>query len=581
MRRSFRDGKIIVAAKQFEKVVYDVTSNDLHVCFDGKGGITNYTVSNQSVSYVNQNYLNLFTDKKSVGVFCDKIVELVGRTQKIILKKGDVRITVFQFVPINGNAVFYECKANKEGDYDFVFDLGKATNGFSFAASVENRYVPENASIYMHTDKSARFVLSYDSDAAYCRELLSRFSEFKKQVVDEYRSLVIPASAKTEKDKALYVSSIFSALQNYKEIGDYKGFSPACVYADPVRTYFDAYWTALAMIKSRPDLVRNQILTLSHGIKENGDCPAGVTFQFRSRLHNYYDSASFFVLSVYEYINHTGNLSILDETVNGKSVYQLCLLVMDRLSEYEDKTGLVVKSGKYNKRDWADEINRTGYVTYVELLYARALDCLSRIAGTRDKARARRYHDMFVRTKSAINTHLWDDEKGYYINYKDGDFVEDNLSVDTILAVLFEISDKGKTERLLDNVSRLLETRNNKIQQAGDFGVISVFPFYRGIDRCYNKSSQEYEYLNGAVWPYWSAFVAYAYLMHGRDFSYALTSSFDWCVKYGFYTQIRYYSPCGINEVVPLDTNNSVFAWVYDWQDGDFFRENESVWGTK
>ena len=131
-------------------------------------------------------------------------------------------------------------------------------------------------------------------------------------------------------------------------------------------------------------------------------------------------------------------------------------------------------------------------MTYVELMYARALWCLSRIAEKRDKVRARRYHEMFLRTKNAINELLWDDEKGYYINYRKGDLIEDNLSADTIFAVLFGISDREKTGRLLDSISALLETRNNKLQPAGDFGVMSVYPFYRGIDRCYNKSGQEY-----------------------------------------------------------------------------------------
>ena len=137
-----------------------------------------------------------------------------------------------------------------------------------------------------------------------------------------------------------------------------------------------------------------------------------------------------------------------------------------------------------------------------------------------------------------------------------------------------------KTERLLDNVSAMLESRNNKIQRAGDFGVMSVFPFYRGQDRYYNKSSQEFEHHNGAVWPYLSALVAYAQKTCGRDCSYALTSSFDWSVKHGYYTPIEYYSPIRPDGSL-LHAESSLFAWVYDWENGDFFKENESVWKEK
>ena len=108
---------------------------------------------------------------------------------------------------------------------------------------------------------------------------------------------------------------------------------------------------------------------------------------------------------------------------------------------------------------------------------------------------------------------------------------------------------------------------------------MSVFPFYRGIDRYHNKSSQDYEYHNGAVWPYLSALIAYAQLMNGRDYSYALTSSFDWNIAKGNYTPIEYYSPIHPDGSL-LQAWSSDAAWVYDWQEIDFFEENKAVWGN-
>ena len=391
----------------------------------------------------------------------------------------------------------------------------------------------------------------------------------------------IPATAKTERDKALYVSSIFCALENYQEVGEYRGFSAGCNYINPLRTYFrDAYWTVLCMYKDHAGLVRNEILTLAQGIDVNGDCPSAVTFELFPHWQNHYDSPSFFVLMVYDYINRTGDFSILDETVGGKTLYDWCALVVDKLAAYEDDTHLIVKEGPYNKRDWADEVNRIGYVSYLELLYARALFCVSKIAGTRNGKLAAKYHGMYLQTKDAIDKILWDEEKGYYINYKNGDFVEDNLSVDTVVAVLFGISDEEKTKRLLDNVAAVLESKNNKVQRAGDFGVMSVFPFYKGEDRYHNKSSQDYEYHNGAVWPYLAALVAYAEAKNGRDHVYALTSSFDWNIAKGNYTPIEYYSPIRPDGSL-LQAWSSDAAWVYDWLDDDFFKENRTVWKTK
>ena len=581
METSFHDGKIVVRGKFWEEAVYDVCANDLRVCFDGNGGITNYSVCNHPGSYLRKSYLNVFVNGVKLDAFTDKTVEMIGRTQRIVLDAIGGKIEVFQFIPKRGNALCYEITAEKHAKYDFAFVFGNASKTFAYAADAENEHVPENHSVYLHTDKSVRFVCAFGSDEENCKDILSRFPALKKEVLDEIKSVKIPATAKTERDKALYVSSIFCAIENYQEIGEYRGFSAGCNYISPLRTYFrDAYWTVLCMYKDHADLVRNEILTLAHGIQENGDCPSAVTFELNQHWPNHYDSPSFFVLMVYDYINRTGDFSILDETVNGKTVYDYCRLVIDKLSAYEDETHLIVKEGPYNKRDWADEVNRIGYVSYLELLYARALWCVSRIAGKRDAKRAAKYSEMYRATKAAIDRILWDDEKGYYINYKNGDFVEDNLSVDTIVAVLFGISDEEKTGRLLDNVSKMLETRNNRIQRAGDFGVMSVFPFYKGEDRYHNKSSQDYEYHNGAVWPYLSALVAYAEAKNGRDYEYALTSSFDWNIPRGNYTPIEYYSPIRPDGSL-LQAWSSDAAWVYDWQDVDFFAENEAVWGAR
>ena len=74
--------------------------------------------------------------------------------------------------------------------------------------------------------------------------------------------------------------------------------------------------------------------------------------------------------------------------------------------------------------------------------------------------------------------------------------------------------------------------------------------------------------------------VAYAQATHGRDFTYALTSSFDWNIKRGNYTPIEYYSPIRPDGSL-LQAWSSDAAFVYDWQNVDFFSENEEVWKTK
>ena len=59
MQTSFQNGAIVARGKFHEDAVWDVFANDLRVSFDGKGGITNYSVCNHPGSYVRRSFLNV------------------------------------------------------------------------------------------------------------------------------------------------------------------------------------------------------------------------------------------------------------------------------------------------------------------------------------------------------------------------------------------------------------------------------------------------------------------------------------------------------------------------------------------
>ena len=96
---------------------------------------------------------------------------------------------------------------------------------------------------------------------------------------------------------------------------------------------------------------------------------------------------------------------------------------------------------------------------------------------------------------------------------------------------------------MLQNMERLLETRNNREQKAGDFGAMCVYPFYGRADGAYRKSSQPFYYHNGASWPYLSAMYAYAKRKYGMEYRYALESWFEYNVNRGNYTPVEFFSP--------------------------------------
>ena len=96
---------------------------------------------------------------------------------------------------------------------------------------------------------------------------------------------------------------------------------------------------------------------------------------------------------------------------------------------------------------------------------------------------------------------------------------------------------------MLKNMELLLESKNNSAVKCNDFGVMSVYPFYMGAKAACNKSTQPYNYHNGANWPYLSAMYAYAKRKYGMEYKHALESWFEYNIDKGNYTPIEYFSP--------------------------------------
>ncbi|MDE7216054.1 MAG: hypothetical protein K2O08_04530, partial [Clostridia bacterium] len=385
--------------------------------------------------------------------------------------------------------------------------------------------------------------------------------------------LKCPAPVEGDFLNAYYKSLLNASLSNYKELGKFKGFLAGIVYQFPARTYYrDAYWTVLSVLPVRPDLVRNEIITLANGISKKGECPSAVKFNFKNYWGDHYDSPSFFVLMLYDYLVHTKDFSILEEKVKAGRVINSANLVLQRLMKETDQTGLLVKGGEYNRRDWCDNVFRSTYVTYDEALYARALFAMSEIYKVcyNDESKSKEYADKYTTVVKAINDILWDEEKGWFVNYKSENFVEDNLSIDTVVIALYGLTDESRARRMLENMQSLLESKNNKEQCAGDFGTLSVYPFYKNTKDIVQKSSLPYYYHNGGDWPYLSCVYAYAKLMYGMDYKYPLTRWFEYNVEKGNYTPIEFFSPLHPDGSM-LQAWSSTGAFVLSYPNGDFF----------
>ncbi|MBO5776338.1 MAG: hypothetical protein J6R35_03095, partial [Clostridia bacterium] len=187
-----------------------------------------------------------------------------------------------------------------------------------------------------------------------------------------------------------------------------------------------------------------------------------------------------------------------------------------------------------------------------------------------DNKKSSDYNTRWLKVKQAINDILWEPKLGYYVNYKDENFTEDNLSIDTVIAALFGVASDEQARSMLAKMEALLESKNNTEQKGGDFGVLSVYPFYKDNKSVVLKSSWPFYYHNGGDWPYWSCAYAYAKLKYGMDYYYPLTRWFEYNLEKGNYTPVEFYAPMH-KEGSLLQAWSNVGAFVLSYPDGKFF----------
>ncbi len=552
----YENGAIVVETDLYSRVPYNVSNDKLSATFNGLPFITGYALAGEE-NFRSECYPTFRHNGKPLQDCAVRRVRMLGRRQSVEIQFEGGKIYYELFLDKSVNGVFASYAYEGEGELSLAINASTAFRGLTtadgkiyendnilFACSVPCAYIPENTVLYFDVKNEAQAFFSFGekADGGAC---IARFGEYRKACLNEISKIQIPKRRLSEEQLAMFYSAYFCALENYKEKGEYKGFMAGHNYLLPMRTYYrDSYFTTLPMYNGYAPLVRNQIITLMHGVSEDGTCPSAVEYGYEGWWGNHYDSPSFLVIMLYDYVKNTGDVSILYKTYGGtQTSLDKAIAVIRKLSQYADETHLLYKEGRFNRRDWADEINREGYVTYDNVLYARALYSLARIFELiTDTKRCEKYFAEYYQVRDAINKELWDEELGYYINYKSVHYTEKNLSIDTVYAAIFRIADDGKATRMLKNMERILETRNNHEQKAGDYGVMCVYPFYADIYGIYNKSSQPYFYHNGGNWPYQSAMYAYAKKKFGMEYEYALCSWFDYNVAKGNYTPIEFYS---------------------------------------
>jgi len=568
MHHTFQDGAIISEGRFFEKTQFHVSNESVSACFDSTGAVT-YLAESDANQLIDACQCHYYIGNEHIDVLSQRTVRMLGRRQTASIYTSKVTIYSELFLDKALSGVFLRFwteSRQKDVSIEVAYCMAslKKVKMLSDTPLIRE---PENSAYYFFIpagpDGITLFLTGIDFDETSFH-VTERFLSSRKALAQELCGIQIPEGL-DELDKAMFLSCYYCALENYKEKGEFKAFMAGHHYLLPMRSYYrDSYYTVLPMYRDHTDKIRNQIITLAMGIEPDGTCPSAVRSDYTAWWGNHYDSPSFLAIMLHDYIKHTQDLTFLQAPINNVTILEKAEAALNKLSAFADNTGLLYKDGVFNKRDWADEVNRYGYVTYDELLYARAWFCLaslSRMAGKPKQADA--YLAKYEQVKHAINLYLWDDALGYYINFKNTDYTEANLSIDTVFAAIWGIADESRAISMLKNMERILECRNNTSVSLEDFGVMSVYPLYKGAHSAYRKSADPFNYHNGANWPYLSAMYAYAKRKYGMEYRYALGSWFPYNIERCNYTPVEYFSPvCADGSF--LQAWNATVAFVLD-----------------
>ena len=337
----------------------------------------------------------------------------------------------------------------------------------------------------------------------------------------------------------MFEESLEVALESIQTAADGRRFlSAGPKYSVPARTYYrDSYWTTGLLLMVDPSVVREQILRLAEGIERNGSVPSALTVDaggLKIPLWvDHHDSGPLFIMTVYDYVRWTGDTSVMNEFVGGRSIFSAMEDILTHLSALDRDGNLLPEKPANSLQDWLDTIPRGGEVLYNQLLYYRALRNLSELSNLRGyEAHATVFHRHSLLVRYRINERFWDDRRGYYLERCENGVCTDRLTNESSLAALFEVIAPSDRERFFTSLKRL-ET---------EWGVVNAWPAYDG----FRLSS----YQNVTDWPVLDGMNAGARLKYGRsDWRHPLTAwwiSFDRVRKDGEKLP-EYFSPSDLS----------------------------------
>ncbi|WP_198666206.1 GH116 family glycosyl hydrolase [Tropicimonas sp. IMCC34043] len=412
------------------------------------------------------------------------------------------------------------------------------------------------------TDEGLR-VAAGDSEAE-AGAALEMSADAIRQEAAEYAARCDAAPGADPLMRTMVAQSLHAGLSSIRRdsAGAFAGLAAGQSYSAPARTYYrDGYWTLQILLDREPEIVAAQIELLARGLQPDGEAPSGVILTGDAQAErwekvrqshpkiviehlrpgdwwsDHFDSPLFFVLTVADYVDATGDRAPLDRH------WDKIAAIYRRYRGF-DKHGNGLPYKPRNDRDWADNVYRHGYVSYDIGLWIGALDAIARLGAGRDPVLAEAAKATAAQARASLDGELLT-EAGYYADYGDKrDFREDHLTLDSLTLLRYRAVGPDRAKAVLACAREMLETRNNPEQPYGDWGVMCAWPPFARRADTREKTIFAYRYHNGSDWPYLTGLYAEQLVDHeAGDPTYALTRWWRTCLENGWCGALEYFAP--------------------------------------
>ncbi|MEI7557019.1 alpha-L-rhamnosidase C-terminal domain-containing protein [Candidatus Chlorohelix sp.] len=199
------------------------------------------------------------------------------------------------------------------------------------------------------------------------------------------------------------------------------------------------------LTQNRPGSMRASLAQLAAVQRPDGSIPPSSYNGYQIEL---YDYSAWWVYTLADYYNYTGDRAYLAR------YYPNLKHQMEWFPTKVNPSGLLVKD---RGLEWSYSLNRTGAVTYLNMVYYRALQDAAKLADTLGQSGdAAIWRKRGEALKQAINQHLFDSNRGVYISADiDWAHVPQDANV---LAVLFGVAPPERWGSILKYVKDTMWT---------------------------------------------------------------------------------------------------------------------------